>query len=312
MPDGLPRRGVVVTPAAVIVAPRAREAVARLERSERTRLAHLEALAEPVPLVPVPHDFEAHFDRLGVEFPNAAAAVARLRDEARLRAAAGARALSFRPLLLAGPPGVGKSRFARRLATALGLPCAAMSLAGASDSRELEGTARGWATAQPCWALDQVAALGVANPLLVVDEVDKCAREGRNGDPLAALLPFLEPGTAAAHRDPVLGAPCDLSAVSWVLAANDAWRLPRPLLSRLRVVEMGPPPSEAFAAVLAAIRGDLAAELGCAQELLPALERADQAWLERRWRETRSPRVLRKMVERLLGAAAARRPAWLN
>ncbi len=301
-----------MTPAAVIVAPRAREAVARLERSERARLAHLEALAEPVPLVPLPRDFEAIFDRLGAEFPNATAAVTRLRDEARLRAAAGAPGLSFRPLLLAGPPGIGKTRLARRLAAALGLPCAAMSLAGASDSRELEGTARGWATAQPCWALDQVAALGVANPLLLVDEVDKCAREGRNGDPLAALLPFLEPGTAAAHRDPVLGAPCDLSAVSWVLAANDTGRLPGPLLSRLRVVEMGPPPPEAFAAVLAAIRGDIAAELGCAQELLPALEGADQAWLERRWRETRSPRVLRKMVERLLGAAAARRPAWLN
>jgi ATPase family associated with various cellular activities (AAA) len=257
-------------------------------------------------------DFEVRFDRLGAEFPNATAALARLRDEAHLRAAAGAQGLSFRPSLLAGPPGVGKSRFARRLAAVLGLPSAATSLAGASDSRELEGTARGWATAQPCWALDQVAALGVANPLLIVDEVDKCARETRNGDPLAALLPFLEPGTAAAHRDPVLGGPCDLSAVSWVLAANDAWRLPGPLLSRLRVVEMGPPPPEAFAAVLAAIRGDIAAELGCALELLPALEGAEVAWLERRWRETRSPRVLRKLVERLLGVAAARRPVRLN
>jgi hypothetical protein len=261
------------------VAPRARKAVAQLERSERMRLAHLETLADPMPLVPVPADFEARFDRLGAEFPNAAAAVARLRDEARLRAAAGGRALSFRPLLLAGPPGVGKSRFARRLAAALGLPSAATSLAGASDSRELEGTARGWATAQPCWALDQVAALRVANPLLVVDEVDKAARGGRNGDPLLALLPFLEPGTAAAHRDPVLGAPCDLSAVSWVLAA---------------------------------VRGDLAVELGCALEMLPMLEGADLAWLEGRWRETRSARVLRKVYERLLAAAAARRPARLN
>ncbi len=298
--------------AMVTVAPRARKAVAQLERSERMRLAHLETLADPMPLVPVPADFEARFDRLGAEFPNAAAAVARLRDEARLRAAAGGRALSFRPLLLAGPPGVGKSRFARRLAAALGLPSAATSLAGASDSRELEGTARGWATAQPCWALDQVAALRVANPLLVVDEVDKAARGGRNGDPLLALLPFLEPGTAAAHRDPVLGAPCDVSAVSWVLAANDASRLPGPLLSRVRVVEMGPLPAGAFAAVLAAVRGDLAVELGCAPEMLPMLEGADLAWLEGRWRETRSARVLRKVYERLLAAAAARRPGRLN
>ena len=151
----------------------------------------------------------------------------------------------------------------------------------------------------------------MGNPLLVVDEVDKCSREGRNGDPLAALLPLLGPGTAAAHRDPVLGAPCDVSAVSWVLAANDAWRLPGPLLSRVRVVEVGQPPPGAFAVVLAAIRGDLAAEFGCAPELLPALERADLAWLERKWRETRSPRMLRKMAERLL-AAAARRPPRLN
>jgi hypothetical protein len=295
-----------------LVAPRSRDAIARLERQDRARLGFLEVLAEPLPLTPVPADLEARFDGLRAELPNMATAIDRLRDEVRLRAATGAAALSLRPLLLVGPPGVGKTRFARRLAAVLDLCFAGTSLAGVSDSRALEGTAKGWGSAHPCWPLDEVATLGVANPLLCVDEVDKCVREGRNGDPLAALLGFLEPDSAATHRDPVLGAPCDLSAVSWILTANDASRLPGALLSRLRVVEVGPPPMQAFGAILAAIRSDLAAELGCPPEILPVLEDADLDWLEGRWRASQSPRILRKLVERLLGAAAARRPPQLN
>jgi ATPase family associated with various cellular activities (AAA) len=295
-----------------LVAPRSRDAIARLERQDRARLGYLEVLANPLPLTPVPADLEARFDGLRAEFPNMSAAIDRLRDEVRLRAATGTPALSLRPLLLVGAPGVGKTRFARRLAAVLDLCFAGTSLAGVSDSRALEGTAKGWGSAHPCWPLDEVATLGVANPLLCVDEVDKCVREGRNGDPLAALLGFLEPGSAATHRDPVLGAPCDLSAVSWILTANDGSRLPGALLSRLRVVEVGPPPMQAFGAILAAIRSDLAAELGCPPEILPVLEDADLDWLEGRWRASQSPRILRKLVERLLGAAAARRPPQLN
>ncbi|MFC0385142.1 AAA family ATPase [Muricoccus vinaceus] len=240
------------------------------------------------------------------------AAIARLRDEVRLRIATGTPALSLRPLLLVGPPGVGKTRFARRLASALDLRFAGMSLAGVSDSRALEGTAKGWGSAHPCWPLEEIATLRVGNPLLCVDEVDKCGRDGRNGDPLAVLLGFLEPGSAAVHRDPVLGAPCDLSVISWILTANDATRLPGALLSRLRVVEVEPPPAGAFRTILAAIQGDLAEELGCPPEFLPRLEDADLDWLEGRWRASRSPRILRKLTERLLGAAAARCPLVLN
>jgi hypothetical protein len=69
---------------------------------------------------------------------------------------------------------------------------------------------------------------------------------------------------------------------------------------------------QAFGAILAAIRSDLAAELGCPPEILPMLEDVDLDWLEGRWRASQSPRILRKLVERLLGAAAARRPAQMN
>lgn len=301
-----------VESAGMVVAPRARDALARLERQDRARLGYLEVLVHPVRISPVPTDFEARLDGLEAEFANMSAVVARLRDEVRLRAVTGAPVLLLRPLLLVGPPGVGKTRFARRLAETPGLAFAAMSLAGVSDSRALEGTARGWGSSHPCWPLDEIATLAAGNPLLCVDEVDKCDRAGRNGDPLAALLGFLEPGSAARHRDPVPGAPCDLSAISWVLTANDPSRLPGALLSRLRMVEVGPPPAAAFRTILAAIRYDLAAELGCAPEFLPELGSADLEWLEHRWCAAQSPRLLRKLVERMLGAAAARRPVWLN
>jgi hypothetical protein len=298
--------------AAIVVAPRAREAVARLERSERMRLSYLETLAEPLPLVTVPADFEERFDRLGAEFPNAAPAIARLRDEARLRAAAGVRGLCFRPLLLVGPPGVGKSRFAgasrprsasppRRPAwPGRATPANSRARRGAGPPRSPAGRStrsRRWAWPTRSWS---------------VDEVDKAAREGRNGDPLAAMLPFLEPGTAAAHRDPVLGAPCDLSAVSWVLAANDAWRLPGPLLSRLRVVEMGPPPAGGVRGGAGGHprrpRGGARLRAGAAagaRGRRPGLAGAQVA-------RSAEPARAAQDVERLLGAAAARRPAWLN
>ena len=71
---------------------------------------------------------------------------------------------------------------------------------------------------------------------------------------------------------------------------------------------------QAFGAIMAAIRSDLAGELGCPTGgiLPPMLEDVDLDWLEGRWRASQSPRILRKLVERLLGAAAARRPARMN
>jgi len=294
--------------ATLVVAPGAREAVGRLPASDRARFRHLERLADPLQLPGLAPDWRGRMGALEGEFPGFGAATARIRDELALLAAVGTPAARLRPLLLVGQPGIGKSRFGRRLAGCLGMGFGVLSVAGQTDNRALAGTARGWATMEPGWPVAELARLGTAGPLLFVDEIDK-ATATRNGSAHATLLDWLEPSTARAAPDALLGGPVDLSRVSWLLAANTLAGLPGALLSRLRVAHAEAPPEGAFGAVLRGVLDDLAAELGCPRWALPAVSEEELRWLRARWREARSPRLLRKLTERLLGASARREPA---
>jgi DNA polymerase III delta prime subunit len=259
-----------------------------------------------MPEAPLPRDIDPAVGRLAAEMPNLRGALTWLQAGLALRQACGVPTTRIAPLLLVGPPGVGKTRFVRRLAAELGLRWGRLSLEGLSDNRTLAGTSSGWSTAEPAWPVGEIARLGVANPLLMLDELDKCS-SSHNGDPLATLLGWLEPSTSAAVVDPVLGASVDLSGISWILAANRIDRLPAPLLGRAHVVHVDLLPLDAFDTVLAGVLADIAEELGVPDaRLLPPLETAEITLLQRMWKQTRTPRLLRRVVERLLGAASMR------
>jgi len=231
--------------------------------SELTQWRDRLTSALPLAAGPNPALIEA---ALLAEFPWMEAPVRAITKDLRLRQSAGKQVAKWRPLLIVGPSGNGKSRLAKRLAALIGAGFGEVPAAGSMDNRLLAGSARTWKDASPGLVLHVIRRCGFANPTMLVDEIDKTRPDGRCGDIRDTLLGLLEPLTAAQWIDEYLMVPCDLSAVNWLLAANSTRSLPGPLLSRLHVVTTSAPTPEHFPTVLAAIRHEVAADLEIREE----------------------------------------------
>ncbi len=248
-------------------------ALAALPRPRFGRIAALTSLRETMPWFS--HAIDAVEDRL------------------LLLSFGGAAGARIPPIVLVGPPGCGKTYFAHALGDALELRHAALNLGGASDNRLLEGTARGYIQGQPSWPVCMMDDLGTANPLLIVEEVDKAGGSDRNGRPLDTLLAMLEPISARRYRDPYLMAPVDLSRISWILTANTIDGLPAPLLSRLLIISVEGPHVSDFSVVWNAAHASLLSEYGLASDRLPELGVLVRRRLEASFARHRSIRQLR-------------------
>ncbi|WP_245332791.1 AAA family ATPase [Bradyrhizobium erythrophlei] len=141
----------------------------------------------------------------------------------------------MRPLLLVGDPGGGKSRFARRLGEVLGVSVWRED-ASRADGAVFAGTDRRWYSAEPCHPFLAVAAGGIANPLVLIDELEKSGTRSDYGRLWDCLLGFFEIETSARYPDPALQTNLNLSQISYVLTANSLDPLPGPLRDRTRVV----------------------------------------------------------------------------
>lgn len=274
--------------------------------SERLRQQYF-ALFQPLALGGIGVNGRALVTALRLEFPWLAEAIDAVADQLSLNALSGRPGFHLRPLLLVGPPGAGKTRFARRLAHLAGTAVAEITGAGSSDNRMLQGTASGWSGAQPAFPLVVMARHRMANPVIVVDEIDKTSATRHNGRMTDTLLAMLERETSRVWFDEALLETADLSHVSWVLTANDVSDLPRPLLSRLTVVETGTPRVEHFERLIEGIRADLAAELDIPTGGLPDLLPEATAALRKAFRGGTDIRTLKRAVTRALAQGGERR-----
>lgn len=219
--------------------------------------------------------------------------------------------LSFRPMLLVGGHGTGKSHFARRLGELSGCGNAVLSFAGVNSDVELAGNPRGVRHPQPCFPACVLQGVGAANPVVVIDEVDK-VRTGDMGDPVATLLGMLKRSSAARYFDGCLAAEIDISHVNWVFTANSTARLPAQLLSRLRVIEVPAPAAEHAEVLLSALWQDVSRERRLPPAAAAQLEAAAKMMLLRLFRHTRSVRRLRRAIETLVAVSSRHAPRAVN
>jgi len=153
-------------------------------------------------------------------------------------------ALEITPLLLLGPPGVGKTHFARELSVLLGTGMGFVSMSSLTAGWVLSGASSQWKGARPGKVFETLVDGQYANPVMVIDEIDKAGGEHAY-DPLGALYSLLEHDTAGSFTDEFAEVPIDASQVIWVATANDGRSIPEPILNRMNVYEVQAPDRDA-------------------------------------------------------------------
>ncbi|ABD07764.1 ATPase [Rhodopseudomonas palustris HaA2] len=270
--------------------------VARIEQTELKNLKFIEpfrhVLNNALPLVEA-----TALDRvrttLAAEFPYAVEVV-----DFMLTDLIGRPTIRLRPLLLVEAPGSGKSRFARRLGELLGVAIWRTD-ASQSDGNVFAGTDRRWNSAEPCHPLLAIARGKIANPIVIIDEIEKAGTRSDNGRLWDCLLGLLEPETNARYPDPALQTPLDLSHVSYVATANTLDPLPSPLLDRLRIIAFPKPTLDDLNALLPGLIEAIAEDRGVDGRWIAPLDAHDCAAIAAVW-PGGSVRRLRRAVEFIL------------
>lgn len=144
------------------------------------------------------------------------------------------------PMLLLGEPGIGKTHFGKRLAHLLGTGFGFVSMSSLTAGWILSGSSSQWRNAKPGKVFETFLSGSYANPVIMVDEIDKASGDSQY-DPLGALYSLLEHETSSHFVDEFVEIPIDASNTMWIATANDASRIPEPILNRMNVYHIASP-----------------------------------------------------------------------
>jgi ATP-dependent Lon protease len=248
-----------------------------------------------LPLI-VAHDVAGVRRTLLAEYPHATTAI-----DLVLRDLREGEPVRFKPFIMVGPPGNGKSRLIRRIGDLLSIGVYRFDGGSSTDGVGYGGTPRGWSESTPCIPARAVQTNKIANPIVMVDEVEKASPNPRNGALWSVLLGHLERETAAHFRDAEL----DLSWVSHVATANSIDPLPDPLKDRYRIVKVSAPRLADLPALATNVLREIEIENG-EQGFVQALAEDELDVIAKAWQRAGfSIRKLQKIVAATLEARDA-------
>jgi len=206
-------------------------------------------------------------------------------------------ALEITPMLLLGPPGVGNTHFARGLAAAAATGMGMVPMSSLTAGWVLSGASSQWKNSRTGKVFDTLVDGDYANPVLVVDEIDKASGDSQY-DPLGALYSLLEQDTARHFTDEFAEVPVDCSDIVWIATANEAARIPEPILNRMNVYEVDPPDADGARRIAESIYRDIRSSHAWGRPFPDTLPPALHERLA-----TMAPREMRRALLGALGSA---------
>ena len=269
---------------------------ARASKLNNFHAAYKEIVDAALPLVVV-RDLVRMRAALHGEFPHATTAINSILRDLRV-----GKPFWLKPICLVSAPGAGKSRLVRRVADLVRNLYVYRFDASSSSDSHFGGTSKAWSNTEPSVPARAVAQGKIANPVVLIDEIDKAAERNWNGRLWDSMLPFLDRETAARYRDQSLDAELDLSRISYIATANSVEKLPAALKDRLRIVRVPDPGLQHLAPLAAQVMRDIAIE-DEARAHDPPLAGDELAVIGKAWeRAGLSMRKLQKIVAATLEA----------